>query len=50
MIMDIVKYLDNPVAIAYDIRDKRNSFLLLIMTLRTHIIRYFVGEISHIWL
>lgn len=37
MIMDIMKYLDHPLAIAYDIRDKRNSFLLVIMTLRTHI-------------
>lgn len=52
MITDTIKYLDHPVAIACDInpKDKHNSFLLVLVTLRTHIIRHFVGEVSHVWL
>ena len=37
MITDTIKYLDHPVAIAYDInpKDKHDSFLLVVVTLRT---------------
>lgn len=51
MITDTIKYLAHPVAIACDInpKDKHNSFLWVVVTLRTDIIRHFV-EASHVWL